>query len=299
MKTLLVITGPTAVGKTRAAIALAKQLNAEIISCDSRQMYREMHIGTAVPSPEELSEVPHHFIGNLSIQDYYNVSLYEQDVLHFLSGYFQNKETAVVTGGSGLYLDALCHGIDDLPFMDMELRQDLTRQFQENGIEWLRSQLKLLDPVYYARVDLQNHQRLLKAVEVCLQTGQPYSSLLTRRSRPRPFRVVNFALNRDREDLTERIRTRVDHMMTAGLLEEARSLYPYKDLNALKTVGYKELFDYLEHKYSLEEAIEKIKVNTRRYAKRQITWLKRDPDFQWFHPEATEDILKTFKSISD
>jgi tRNA dimethylallyltransferase len=153
--------------------------------------------------------------------------------------------------------------------------------------------------VYYARVDLQNHQRLLKAVEVCLQTGQPYSSLLTRRSRPRPFRVVNFALNRDREDLTERIRTRVDHMMTAGLLKEARSLYPYKDLNALKTVGYKELFDYLEHKYSLEEAIEKIKVNTRRYAKRQITWLKRDPDFQWFHPEATEDILKTFKSISD
>ncbi|MDD4033613.1 MAG: tRNA (adenosine(37)-N6)-dimethylallyltransferase MiaA [Bacteroidales bacterium] len=299
MKTLLVITGPTAVGKTRAAIVLAKQLNAEIISCDSRQMYREMRIGTAVPSPEELSEVPHHFIGNLSIQDYYNVSLYEQDVLNFLSGYFQNKETAVVTGGSGLYLDALCHGIDDLPFMDIELRQDLTRQFQENGIEWLRSQLKLLDPVYYARVDLQNHQRLLKAVEVCLQTGQPYSSLLTRRSRPRPFRVVNFALNRDREDLTKRIRTRVDHMMTAGLLEEARSLYPYKDLNALKTVGYKELFDYIEHKYSLEEAIEKIKVNTRRYAKRQITWLKRDPDFQWFHPEATEDILKTFKSISD
>jgi len=299
MKTLLVIAGPTAVGKTRAAIAVAKQLDAEIISCDSRQMYHEMRIGTAVPSPEELSEVPHHFIGHLSIQDYYNVSLFEQEVLVFLSGYFKNKDTAVVTGGSGLYLDALCHGIDDLPFTDMELRQDLTRQFQENGIEWLRSQLKLLDPVYYARVDLQNHQRLLKAVEVCLQTGQPYSSLLTRSARPRPFRVVNFALNRDREDLTERIRTRVDHMMTAGLLEEARSLYPYKDLNALKTVGYKELFDYLEHKYSLEEAVEKIKVNTRRYAKRQITWLKRDPDFQWFHPEATEDILKTFKSISD
>jgi len=285
MKTLLVIAGPTAVGKTETALEIAEFLHAEILSCDSRQMYREMRIGTAVPSREDLDRVPHHFIGHLSISDYYNVSHYEQEALQFLNEYFQTHDVAVVTGGSGLYLEALCHGIDDFPPADIELRKQLTLEFKTRGIEWLRYTLKILDPVHYQQVDLQNHQRLLKAVEVCFQTGKPYSSFLTRNRPFRPFHLVKIALQRDMADLTERINTRTESMMQAGFLEEVRRLYPFRHLNALKTVGYKELFDYLDGLVSLEYAVEKIKIHTRRYAKRQITWLKRDPEFQWIHPD--------------
>ena len=285
MKTLLVIAGPTAVGKTETALRIAESLHAEILSCDSRQMYREMRIGTAVPSREELDRVPHHFIGHLSIRDYYNVSQYEQEALEFLNGYFQSHDVAVVTGGSGLYMEALCHGIDDFPPADMELRKQLTLEFKTRGIEWLRNTLKILDPIHYEQVDLHNHQRLLKAVEVCFQTGKPYSSFLNRNRPSRPFHLVKIALQRDMEDLTKRINARTESMMQAGFLEEVRRLYPFRQLNALKTVGYKELFDYLDGLVSLEYAVEKIKIHTRRYAKRQITWLKRDPEFQWIHPD--------------
>jgi len=248
-------------------------------------MYREMRIGTAVPTAEELSAVPHHLIGNLSIHDYYNVSMFEQECLQLLDKLFLKHQTVVMTGGSGLYIDALCKGIDDFPTVDPEIRKTVTAQFESEGIEYLRRQLKILDPEHYDKVDLRNHKRIMKAIEVSLQTGKPYSSFLTAQERKRLFDVEKIVLNRPREELFERINLRTTQMINEGLLEEAEALYPCRHLNALNTVGYKELFAYMEGQYDLATAIELIRRNTRRYAKRQLTWFVRDSDMIWMHPE--------------
>jgi tRNA dimethylallyltransferase len=285
MSKLIVITGPTAAGKTSVAIEVAKMLNTEIISCDSRQMYREMRIGTAVPTNEELSEVRHHLIGNLSIHDYYNVSMFEQECLQLLDTLFAKHHTVVMTGGSGLYIDALCKGIDDFPTVDPEIRKTVAGWFESEGVEYLRRQLKILDPEHYAKVDLRNHQRIMKAIEVSLQTGKPYSTFLTSQARKRPFDIEKIVLNRPREELFERINLRTTQMMKEGLLKEAEALYPYRHLNALNTVGYKELFACMDGQYDLDTAVELIRRNTRRYAKRQLTWFARDKEMIWKQPE--------------
>ena len=281
MSKLIVITGATAVGKTDVAIKLAKSLNTEIISCDSRQMYREMRIGTAVPTTEELAAVPHHFIGNLSVHDYYNVSMFEQECLQLLDKLFVKHQTVIMTGGSGLYIDAVCKGIDDFPTVDADIRKTVTGWFDAEGVEYLRRQLKILDPVHYAKVDLRNHKRIMKAIEVSLQTGKPYSSFLTAKARKRTFDIEKIVINRPREELFDRINRRTTQMMEQGLLEEAKTLYPYRRLNALNTVGYKELFAYMDGEYDLNTAVELIRRNTRRYAKRQLTWFARDTEMIW------------------
>ena len=275
MPKLIVITGPTAVGKTAFAIEMAKNLNTEIVSCDSRQMYSQMRIGTAVPTSEELSAVQHYFIGNLSIHDYYNVSMYEQECLQLLDKLFIKHDTVIMCGGSGLYIDAVCKGIDDFPSVDPEIRKAVTTRFETDGIEYLRRQLSLLDPEHYSKVDLRNHKRIMKAIEVCLQTGKPYSSFLTAQHRKRPFEIEKIVLTLPREELFNRINRRTTLMMEQGLLEEVKNLYPYRNLNALNTVGYKELFAYLDGRHSLETAVDLIQRNTRRYAKRQLTWFAK------------------------
>jgi len=291
-KYLIVITGPTAIGKTAFAIRLAQYFQTEIISADSRQFYHEMSIGTAYPEPEELAAVKHHFIGNLSIGEVYNVSRFENDVLSELDRLYESLELVILTGGSGLYIDAVCKGIDDLPDHDPELRARLKKELEEDGIDAFSEKLKFLDPEYFEVVDLNNPNRLLRAVEVCLQTGKTYTSLRNNISKPRPFNIIRIALNTDREVLFKRIGKRVDKMMERGLLEEVKALLPLREENALNTVGYKELYAYLDGKVSLEEAVEKIKTNTRRYAKRQLTWFKRDEDFVWFEADDFEGCLK-------
>ncbi len=297
--TLVVIVGPTAVGKTEIGVRLAEHFSSEIISADSRQMYKELKTGTALPSPEQLARVKHHFIGNLSIHDYYNVSMFEQDVLALLSSLFPEKPVIFMVGGSTLYINAVFHGIDDLPSVDQELRDELQQQYKENGIEFLRNKLKILDPEYYQRVDLKNPNRLLKAIEISLMTGKPYSSLLTAPSRERDFRIIKIGLNKNREELFEQINKRVDEMFDKGLPDEAKLLFPYKNLNSLNTVGYKELFLCEEGKVSMDQAKEQIKTNTRKYAKRQLTWFKRDGDIHWFEPDHTNEILEFLKKELD
>lgn len=280
-KKLIVIEGPTGVGKTSYAIDMAKGLQSEIISADSRQFYKELNIGVARPSPEELAAVPHHFIANLSIHEYYSVSKYEQNVLSILDTLFKVHNEVVLVGGSGLYVDALCSGIDDLPDPEEDVREQLKETYHAQGIEALRKQLRLLDPLYYEQVDLANPKRLLRALEVCISTGKPYSSLRTRTTKSRSFQIERLAVNRPREELYMRINQRADIMLQDGLLAEVESLLPYKELNALNTVGYKELFPYFEGRISLAQAIDDIKTHSRRYAKRQLTWLKRNPNIQW------------------
>lgn len=275
-KTLLVISGPTAVGKTEYTIALAQRLGAPILSADSRQFYREMRIGTAYPSDEELARAEHHFIGMLSIHDYYNVSMYEQAALKLLDTLFETHDTVIMTGGSPQYIQAVCEGIDEIPDPDPNIRQYANNLFRNNGLEALRAQVQLLDPDFAATVNPNDHKRMIRAVEVSLQTGKPYSQFLHKTRRERPFRIEKSYLNRPREVLFERINRRVDKMMEMGLLEEVRSLLPYRHLNALNTVGYKELFCYLDGDCTLDEAVADIKTHTRRYAKRQLTWFKRD-----------------------
>ncbi len=291
MKRLIVVVGPTGVGKTDLTLTLAKSLETEIVSCDSRQIYKELSIGTAVPEPWQLKEVPHHFIHTHSIFDYYNASKFEFEVLGKLGTLFQQFNDVLMTGGSGLYVDAVCKGIDDLPPVDQEVRSQLWKEFEEQGLTFIRRKLKNLDPAYYEKVDLKNHKRILKALEVTLQTGKPYSSFLTKPKKQRPFDIVKVGLNRDRAELHERINMRVDQMMEAGLLEEARAWHAHKQLNALNTVGYRELFNYFDGKTSLEEAVELIKRNSRRYARKQISWFSRDEEMKWFHPDAQEEIL--------
>ena len=275
-RTLLVVTGPTAVGKTEYTLDLAERLGTVIISADSRQMFREMSIGTARPTPEELARVPHYFVGTLSIHDYYNVSMFEHQVLELLETLFVSHPVVIMTGGSPQYIDAVCKGIDEIPDPDPDTRAYVHNLYEHNGIEALCAQLQLLDPDYFALVDHNDHKRMCRAVEVSLQMGKPYSSFLHSTPKERDFHIEKYYLNRPREELFDRIGKRVDKMMELGLLEEARSLYPFRDLNALNTVGYKELFDYFDGKCSLEQAVEDIKTHTRRYAKRQLTWFKRE-----------------------
>lgn len=289
-KLLVVITGPTAVGKTNVSIKLACSCGTEIISCDSRQFYREMQIGTAVPSTDELSAVRHHFVGFLSVMDNYDVSRFESDALKLLDALFIRHNIVVMTGGSGLYIDAVCRGFDDLPDCIPNLRKELQNLYNEHGITALQEKLRHLDPEYFEVVDKNNPNRLLRAVEVCLLSGKTYTALRQRKHKERPFRIIKIALNLDRAELFERISVRTDRMLAAGLIEETRSLLPYRHLNALNTVGYKELFRYLDGSCSLEQAIKEIKTNTRRYAKRQLTWLKKDQAYHWFEPIQYEQI---------
>ncbi len=275
-KTLLVISGPTAVGKTEYTIALAQRLGAPILSADSRQFYREMRIGTAYPSDAELARAEHHFVGMLSIHDYYNVSMFEQAALKLLNTLFEKHDTVIMTGGSPQYILAVCDGIDEIPDPDPHIRQYVNNLYQNNGLEALNAQVQLLDPDFAATVNPNDHKRLIRAVEVSLQTGKPYSQFLHKTRRERPFRIEKNYLNRPREVLFDRINRRVDKMMLDGLLDEVRTLLPYRHLNALNTVGYKELFRYLDGECTLEEAVADIKTHTRRYAKRQLTWFKRD-----------------------
>jgi len=290
-KSLIVICGPTAVGKTAISIKIAKALNTEIISADSRQFYRELKIGVASPGKVELKAVKHHFIGHLSVADYYNVSRFENEIIGFLDNYFKSNNHSLIVGGSGLYIDAVSKGIDYLPDPDDDLRKNLKIKLNEQGLEPLKQELKKLDPDYYLVVDLQNPNRILRALEVCLMTGKPYSSFRIRNIKPRNFNIIKIGLDRPRAELFERIEKRVDQMIAEGLVEEVKSLAKFRNLNSLNTVGYKEIFYYLDGNCSLTEAINKIKINTRRYAKRQLTWFKKDNAITWFHPDEIGKVI--------
>ena len=290
--TLLVITGPTAVGKTALCIDIAKHYGIPIINADSRQIYRELRIGTATPTEEQLRSVKHYFVGSISIDDYYNASMYEQDVLTLLDEQFKHSPIQLLTGGSMMYIDAVCNGIDDIPTIREDIREEMKRRYAEEGLEVLCEDLKRLDPEHYEIVDRKNHRRVIHALEICYQTGTTYSSFRKQEKKQRPFRIVKIGLNREREELYNRINQRVDQMMDDGLLDEVRSLQDKRSNNALNTVGYKEMFTYLDGTWSLEEAVERMKGNTRRYARKQLTWFKREEDIQWFHPSQKEDILK-------
>lgn len=280
-KKLIVLTGPTAVGKTKYAIAMAKQFETEIVSCDSRQFYKEMSIGTAVPSLEELAAVKHHLIHHKSVVDYYNVSMFEQDALKILNVLFKTKDVVVMTGGSGLYIDVIANGIAELPDADLALREQLKFECEEKGLLFMVQKLKFLDEEYYNTVDLSNKNRVLRALEVCIQTGQKFSQLRNNSKVIRPFDIQKICLMRDRAELYDRINKRVDSMIQLGLLDEVQSLLSMRDFQSLNTVGYKELFDFFDGNVTLEKAIENIKTNSRRYAKRQITWFKRDLSYEY------------------
>lgn len=290
-KTLIILLGPTGVGKSELCIELANYYNAEIISCDSRQIYKEMSIGTAVPDQLTLESVPHHFIRSHSIHDYYNASKFEIEVLGRLELLFQKKDIVLMTGGSMMYIDALCKGIDDLPEVDEELRKSLMARMESEGIESLRNELRYYDPVYYNEVDLRNPKRILHALEICLMTGVPYSTFRTNQPKKRPFHIIKLGLNLAREILYNRINQRVEKMFEDGLEQEAFNLYPFRHLNSLNTVGYRELFDHFDGKITIEEAKEKIKANSRKYARKQLTWFRRDPEITWFTPEMKDAII--------
>ena len=290
-KTLIVITGPTAVGKTALCLDIAKHFDIPIINADSRQIFRELKIGTARPTEEQMREVKHYFVGMLGLEDYYSASLFEQQVLELLGQQFQTRDYALMAGGSMMYIDAVCDGIDDIPTIDDATRDLMKRRLAEEGLERLCEELKTLDPDYYDIVDRQNPRRVVHALEICTMTGKTYTSFRKREKRERPFEIIKIGLNRPREELYERINQRVDQMMADGLLDEVRSLYPQRHLNALNTVGYKELFDYIDGRWPLEEAVERIKGNTRRYARKQLTWYKKDEQIKWFHPDEKEIII--------
>ena len=289
---LIVLLGPTGVGKTDVAVSLATSLNCEIISADSRQFFHEMKIGTAVPADDQLKAITHHFIRSKSIQDYYSASLFERDVLNLMPILFTKNKIVLMTGGSGMYIDAVCNGIDDIPDVDTLTREKYITKYNDEGIEGLRVALKLLDPEHYARVDLKNHKRIMRALEICESTGRPYSSFLKNIKRERDFKIIKIGLERTRDDLYSRINTRVDNMLKMGLEEEAWTLYKYKNLNALNSVGYKEFFEFFDGTISRDKVIELIKRNSRRYAKRQITWWGKDKYIKWFKPEHFQDIIK-------
>ncbi len=289
-KKLIVIEGPTAVGKTEYSLRVAEELHTEIISCDSRQMYREMKIGTAAPTADELARVPHHFVGNLSIHDYYSCGRFELEALQVLDELFQMHDSVVMTGGSMLYIDAVCKGIDEVPNIDENLRASLWQRFEDEGLDSLLEELKSLDPEYAKIVDPKNGKRIIHAIEICLQTGKTYTEIRKNVKKVRPFDIEKIGVFRPREELNERINRRVDIMMEQGLLDEVKGLYPYKSLNSLNTVGYSELFAYLDGIFTLEEAVEKIKTNTRRYAKKQMTWFKKDEEITWINPNTFQPI---------
>ena len=291
-KELTVIVGPTAVGKTDYSIGLAKEYGSPIISCDSRQIFREMKIGTAPPSPEQLAAVKHYFIFSHSVSQYYTAGKYELEALAIINELFKTHDRLVVVGGSGLYVDALCYGLDDFPPADIELRNQLMERLEREGLESLRLELKQLDPESYYSMDIANRQRIVRALEVTLTTGRKFSSFKTNKAKERPFKINRIVLSMPREELYERINRRVDQMFDAGLVREVESLVRYRDMPALQTVGYKEIFEYLDGKHSLETARELIKRNSRRYAKRQMTWFRRDKEIAWFEKPTPEAVIK-------
>lgn len=292
MASLIVITGPTAVGKTELCIDIAKYYGVPIINADSRQIYRELKIGTATPTEEQLESVKHYFVGSISIDNYYNASMYEQDVLTLLDKQFKHSSIQLLTGGSMMYIDAVCNGIDDIPTIREDIREEMKKRYANEGLEALCEDLRRLDPEHYEIVDKKNYRRVIHALEICYQTGRTYTSFRRQEKKQRPFKIIKIGLNREREELYHRINLRVDQMMTDGLLDEVQSLQSKRTNNALNTVGYKEMFTYLDGAWSLEEAVERIKGNTRRYARKQLTWFKRDEEMRWFHPQQKEDILK-------
>ena len=295
MKTLIVIAGPTASGKTAFAIKVAKALSTVILSADSRQFYKEMSIGTAAPTEEELSQVKHYFVHHISIDDKYDVADYERDAIQLLDELFKTHDTVVMTGGSGLFIDAVCNGIDAMPDVEPEIREKVEKLYHDEGLHGMQEVLQHLDPDYYAIVDQQNPRRLQRALEVCYQTGKPFSSFRSGNTVKRDFDIKKYALLWDRQQLIERIDKRVDMMMEQGLLNEAKALYPKRDLNALNTVGYKELFAYFDGSCSLKEAVEQIKIHTRQYAKRQMTWLRKDTSYQWVTTDDLEEVIRQTK----
>ncbi|MDD2284882.1 MAG: tRNA (adenosine(37)-N6)-dimethylallyltransferase MiaA [Paludibacter sp.] len=289
--TLLVLLGPTGVGKTSISLSLAKHFHAPVISSDSRQIYRELKIGTAAPSEKELAQAEHFFIGTHSIFDAYNAGQYELDVISLLDKFFSKHPVTLLVGGSMMYIDAVCNGFDNIPSVDAQTRTYWQEVYAEKGLQFIQQELKRLDPEHVGQVDMLNYKRVLHALEICSITGNPYSELRTGTKKQRDFNILKIGLNLPRPELYERINLRVDIMMQNGLLEEARKYHPYKQLNALNTVGYKELYEYMDGKCSLEEAVQKIKQDSRRYAKRQLTWFNRDQDIHWFHPDETEKII--------
>jgi len=292
LNNLIVLLGPTGVGKTDIAVEIASIYGCEIISCDSRQFYREMSIGTAVPSEDQLNRAKHHFIKFLSIKDYYSASRFETDVINILPQLFAKNNLVMMAGGSAMYIEAVCKGYDDIPDVDQVIRDKYISLYKKEGIESLRMALKILDPEHYSKVDLKNHKRIIRALEICDSSGKPYSAFLKNQRKSRDFRIIRIGLNRPRKELYDLINIRVDKMLADGLENEARSLYEFRHLNALNTVGYKELFGYFDGHISYEKAVELIKRNSRRFAKRQMTWWARDEEIRWFHPEKTAELIE-------
>ncbi|HOF98354.1 MAG TPA: tRNA (adenosine(37)-N6)-dimethylallyltransferase MiaA [Paludibacteraceae bacterium] len=290
--TLIVILGPTGVGKTEISLQVAQNLQTPIISADSRQIYKELKIGTAAPTSEQLSTVKHYFIGSHSIFENFSAGQFEQEALALLEKHFATNHIALMVGGSMLYIDAVCKGLDNIPTVDTTTRNFWKKQYENQGLEYIRQELKKLDPVYYQQVDPNNYKRILHALEICSITGNPFSALRTGVHKKRAFDIVKIGLNRPRHELYERINARVDQMMEEGLLEEAKQFYAFKNLNPLNTVGYKELFEFMDGKITLKQAVDKIKQNTRHYAKRQLTWFNHDKDITWFHPDEREKIIR-------
>lgn len=290
MKTLVVLMGPTAVGKTDLSLQLAEHLACPILNCDSRQIYRDLRIGTAAPTQQQLSRVKHYFVGTLALEEYYSAARYESDVLQLSEKLFQTHDTLLMSGGSMLYIDAVCKGIDDIPTIDDRTRLLVKQRLEQEGLENLFQQLRQLDPEYANVVDRQNTRRVVHALEICLMTGKTYTSFRTNKRKERPFNILKIGLTRPREQLFERISLRVDDMMREGLLEEARQLLPYRHLNALNTVGYKEMFQVLDGVWESAMAVERLKKNTRVYAKKQMTWFQKDPEIHWFHPDERNQI---------
>lgn len=288
---LIILSGPTGVGKTELSLRIAEHFHSPIISSDSRQLYKDLPIGTAAPTPEQLARVKHYLVGTLQLTDYYSASQFEEDVISLLSSLHQTTPHVVMTGGSMMYIDAVTKGIDEIPTVTPEIRKALYKQFEEEGLAPILEELKKADPVHYEEVDRMNYKRVIHAVEICRMTGKPYSSFRTHIRKERPFHIIHIGLTREREELCNRINLRVDQMMKEGLLEEARKVYPFRHLNSLNTVGYKELFQYFDGNWTLDFAIEKIKRNSRVYARKQMTWFKRDPEITWFHPDQEKEIL--------
>ena len=298
-KTLVVLVGPTGVGKTDLSLELAEKFSSPIVSADSRQLYSDIKIGTAAPTDEQLARVKHYFVGCLKLTDYYSAAQYELEVMKLLDELFVSHGTVVLTGGSMMYIDAICKGIDDIPTVDKETREMMIEKYEKDGLERLCAELKLLDPEYYSIVDLKNPKRVIHALEICYMTGKTYTSFRTGNKKERPFNIIKIGLNRDREELYERINRRVDIMIEQGLVDEVKSVYKYKDLNSLNTVGYKEIIQYLDGNYTLDFAIDKIKQNSRIYSRKQMTWFKRDNEIKWFHPDDKKEVMEYIESVLD
>lgn len=296
MKTLIVIVGPTGVGKTELCLKVAEAFGTVIVNADSRQIFKEIPVGTAAPTIAERRKIRHYFVGNLHIDQYYNASMFENDVIALLDTLFKEKDYVIMSGGSMMYVDAVCNGIDDIPTVDTATRSKVMREYEEKGLDYICGRLEELDPEYYSIVDKRNPKRVIHAVEICLSTGRTYTSFRVNAKKDRPFNIIKVGLTLDREQLYERIDGRVDRMVADGLIQEAEKMYPYRNLNSLNTVGYKELFDYFDGKCTLEEAVFRIKCDTHKYCRKQLTWFKRDKDIHWFSPNNVEEIINYIRS---